>query len=109
MGITPVDLYRAGNATGPKMDHVRPNRDIAVIQQNGVAWVNPSSGGVSTRERMHWRFQGWWRIPKGTAFSDLLTVRNDHGDHWSWEPAQSMELAEYVRLLAALNGEFAPA
>jgi hypothetical protein len=109
VGVTPVDLYRAGNATGPRMDHVRPNRDIAVTQQNGVDWVHPLSGGISTREQPYWAFRGWWRIPKGTAFSDLLTVRNDHGDHWSWEPARSMELAEYVRLLEGLNKEFVPA
>jgi hypothetical protein len=109
MGTTPVDLYRAGNATGPKMDHVRPNRDIVVIQQNGVDWVNPLCGGISTRERMYWQFRCWWRIDKGTSFSDLLAVRNDHGDHWNWEPAQGMSLADYVRLLVNLNGEFVPA
>jgi hypothetical protein len=41
MGVTPVELYRAGNSTGPRMDHVRRNRDIVVIQQNGVDWVDP--------------------------------------------------------------------
>jgi hypothetical protein len=90
------------------MDHVRANRDIIVTQQNGVDWVNPLCGGISTRERQHWPFGAWWRIPQGTPFSDSLTVRNDHGDHWVWEPAQGMELAEYVRLLANLNGSFVP-
>ena len=109
MGITPVDLYRAGNAAGPRMDHVRPNRDIVVVLQGGAAWVNPLCGGISTREKTYWVFRWWWRIPRGTAFSDRLTVRNDHGDHWNWEPTQGMEFAEYLRLLAALNGEFVPA
>ena len=109
MGTTPIDLYRAGNTTGPRMDHVRPNRDIIVLQQNGVDWVSPLSGGVSTRERVYWPFRSWWRVPKGTAFTDLLTLRNDHGDHWIWEPTQGMEFAEYLRLLETLNGELFPA
>jgi hypothetical protein len=29
---TPVDLYRRGNATSPRMDHVRPNKDIAIYE-----------------------------------------------------------------------------
>ena len=106
MGITPVDLYRAGNAAGPRMDHVRPNHDIVVVQRNGGDWVDPLCGGASTHERKPWPHGTWWKIPKGTPFTDLLTVRNDHGTHWSWEPAQSMEFSEYVRLLVTLNGEF---
>jgi len=109
MAVTTVDLYRAGNATGPRMDHVRPNRDIIVAHQNGVDWVRPVTGGVSTRERTFWPHRGWWRLPKATPFSNLLTARNDHDDHWVWEPAQDMEFAEYVRLLAGLNREFVPA
>jgi hypothetical protein len=101
-----MDLYRAGNGAGPRMEHVRPNRDIAVLQRSGVDWVDPQCGGISTRERAFWPFRFWWRIPKGTAFSDRLTIRNDHGDHWVWEPAQAMELSDYVQLLASLNSEF---
>lgn len=105
MGVTPVDLYRAGNAMSPKMDNVRP-KDIVIVQQNGIPWVNPSSGGISTRQSKHWNFRCWWMIPQGTLFDDRLTVRNDHGNHWVWEPTQGMELAEYVRLLTSLNGLF---
>jgi len=101
-----VDLYRAGNSTGPRMDHVRPNRDIVVIRRNGVDWVNPQQGGVSTQESIYWPARHWWRIAQGTPFTDLLGVRKDHGNHWVWEPAQGTELAEYVRLLATLNVEF---
>lgn len=36
---TPVDLYRRGNATSPRMDHVRPNKDIAIYENNGQIWV----------------------------------------------------------------------
>ena len=109
MGVTPVDLYRAGNATGPRMDHVRSGRDIVVTQIGGADWVYPMCGGVSTVEKMHRQFKTWWHIPQGTIFTDLLVVRNDYTNHWSWEPAQAMEISEYVRLLAGLNAEFVPA
>ena len=36
---TAVDLYRRGNATSPRMDHVRPNKDIAIYENNGQIWV----------------------------------------------------------------------
>ncbi len=101
-----MDLYRVGNAAGPRMDRVRPI-DIAVVQQHGVDWVHPLSGGVSTYEYRFRPAGAWWLIPRGTLFSDRLVVRNDHGSHWVWEPAQSMELREYLRLLAHLNAEFA--
>ncbi len=39
MTITPVDLYRRGNATSPRMDNVRPNKDIAIYENNGQIWV----------------------------------------------------------------------
>ena len=102
MGVTTVDLYRAGNSTGPRMDHVRPT-DIVITQRNGVDWVNPQQGGVSTREQIYWPARHWWRIPQGTPFTDLLTLRRDHADHL---PARPMELSEYVQLLANLNKEF---
>jgi hypothetical protein len=88
------------------MDHVRRNRDIVVTQQNGVDWVNPRQGGISTPERPYWPHPHWWRILQGTPFTDLLVVRSDHSGHWVWEPAQGMEFAEYVGLLATLNGDF---
>jgi hypothetical protein len=95
LGITPVDLYRAGNAAGPRMDRLRPI-DIPVIQQNGVDWVTPLSGGVSTNEQRLAPARAWWLLPSGTIFNALLVVRNDHGSHWVWEPAQGMELAEFL-------------
>lgn len=36
---TPVDLYLRGNATSPRMDHIRPNKDIAIYENNGQIWV----------------------------------------------------------------------
>ena len=33
MNKTPVALYRQGNASSPRMDNVRPNKDITVYEQ----------------------------------------------------------------------------
>ena len=106
MATTPVDLFRAGNAGGARLDHVRPNRDVAVYHQNAVNWVRASSGGVSTFAATKPWGRFWWRLPAGTAHDDLLLVYNDHGDHWVWSPARDMELDRYVALLAALNSQF---
>ncbi|MGH7112706.1 MAG: hypothetical protein ACREFK_20075, partial [Stellaceae bacterium] len=103
-----LDLYRSGNSMGPRMEHVRP-KDVKLTQQNGVDWIYPNSGGVSTFEQRFWRARKWRLLPHGTDFSDLLVVWKDHGIHWVWEPAQGMEFAEYVRLLSGLNAGFIPA
>ena len=108
MAKMPLDLYRSGNAAGPGMERVRP-KDVKLTQQNGVDWIYPNSGGVSTFEQRFWPARKWWLLPKGTDFSDLLVIRNDHRIHWVWEPAQGMEFAEYARLLNSLNVGFIPA
>ncbi|MEB3219435.1 MAG: hypothetical protein VKN72_24810 [Nostocales cyanobacterium 94392] len=53
MAKTPVDLYRRGSANSPKMDNVRPDKDVAVYEDNNEIWVmetlrQQSSGGIST-------------------------------------------------------------
>lgn len=105
---TPLDLYRASNRTGgPRFDYFRPG-EIVVQVRNGVDWVlGPLQGGASTKEAPIGLGGTWYRLPKGTRYDGaLLRVWNDYDDHWSWEPAQDMLLAEYVAALAALNGEF---
>ena len=36
----------------------------------------------------------------------VFYVHNDYDDHWSWEPARDMPLADFVAALTALNSEF---
>ena len=42
----------------------------------------------------------------GYTYPDALSVVNDHGNHYSWEPRVEMPLADYVALLAAVNPHF---
>ena len=106
MGLTPIDLYRRGNANSPRMDHVRPV-DVVRFVQNSTEWVRGRSGGISTFASSTPPGRGRiWRLPAGTLYLDELHLENDHGDHWSWEPAQDMQLSAYLDGLRALNAEF---
>jgi hypothetical protein len=105
MGTTPVALYRRGNNAGPRMDHVRPV-DVTIFVSHGTAWVRRRSGGISTFSTVPPGRGRIWRLPAGTPYSDLLNLENDHGDHWSWEPAQDTELDRYRALLAVVGRQF---
>lgn len=102
MPETTTDLYRRGNASSPRMDHVRVGRDILTFAKDGVLWVTARSGGVSTFTRLGVGFH-WWRIPRGYPYPETLMVVNDHGDHYAWEPRSDMPLTAYVALLATIH------
>jgi hypothetical protein len=107
MGTTPNDIYRRGNQTSPRMDHVRVPADVTNFMQNGVEWVQGRSGGISTFSSATPQGTGRiWHLPKGTTYSDELFLVNDQGDHWSWEPAHDMEMADFRGFLAAVGRNF---
>jgi hypothetical protein len=102
MPETTTDLYRRGNASSPRLDHVRVGKDILAFERDGVLWVTAGTGGVSTFAHpgvgLH-----WWRIPRGYTYPERLRVVNDHGDHYLWEPRADMPLTAYVALLATVH------
>jgi hypothetical protein len=107
--ITVCDLYRFGNATSPRLDRVRPNRDINVHLRDGIEWVSGFSGGVITSDAPSPTLRGstLWRLPAGTNYDHLLLVVTNEKPHiWFWQPARDMPLADYVVALSALNGKF---
>jgi hypothetical protein len=105
MPRTPVDLFRRGNASGPRLARVRVGTDIATVQKNGEDWVVARSGGVSTFSAPG-RGANWWRLPAGTDYPDELLVVNDHGNHYNWEPNVDLPLRAFVALLASLEPAF---
>ena len=106
MATTPVDLYRRGNSTAPRMDNVRP-KDVQRFTQNGVEWVSGCSGGISTFANPTPPGTGRiWKLAAGEQYSDELHLENDHGDHWSWQPAHDMETSHYQTLLADIGRKF---
>lgn len=107
MRQTPVDLYRAGNASSAKLDVLRPF-EIETYQNNGTIWVRAHTGGSSTFENPDPLFGGkWWRLAAGATYDDqLLLVFRDQGNHWLWEPAQDMPRSDYISALHDINGLF---
>ncbi len=107
----PVDLFRAGNASGPRLDNIR-DKDISitVVKVGGedIRMVSPE-GGLST-------FGGyvqrpgvkWWKIPSGTKLPQSIRVVKDHYNkemrayHYSLQPARLMTLLEYAEGLKEL-------
>ena len=88
------------------MDNVRPV-DVVSFVQNGTEWVQGRSGGISTFASPTPPGRGRiWRLPAGTSYSDKLHLENDHGDHWSWEPTQDVEMERYRAFLAAIGRNF---
>ena len=79
---TPVDLYRRGNATSPRMDHVLPNKDIAIYENNGQIWVKETladgqtPGGISTFS-VQGMGNNWWKLDRGTSIPSELELIND--------------------------------
>jgi len=108
----PVDLFRMGNASGPRLDNVRP-QDVDFVDEklaNGqvVRMVHPR-GGRSTFDGVNPRLPGkWWRIPAGTMLPDTIRVIRDQRDprtqitHYSLRPARYMTLLEFVGGLQVL-------
>jgi hypothetical protein len=107
---TALDLYRIGDAAGPRLDAVRPGLDVSVKPVNGVDWVDGTpNGGASMRSSIYPLRRAssrWWLLPAGSPYSSQLVVRNDHGNHWLVEPATDLPLDAYENLLRTLNGLF---
>jgi hypothetical protein len=107
VNFTTLDLFRAGNAAGAKLDAVRAI-DVVIYAPGGIEWVRGRSGGISTFDAINPALGGrWWRLPAGAEFdSALLFVWNDYQGHWSWEPALDMPLNTYRAALSAVNARF---
>jgi hypothetical protein len=107
---TPLELYRAGKSNGPRFEHFSTaNPEIVIQNRIGVDWVlGPLQGGASTLTAP----QGlknvvWYALPAGTTYDDnVFHLWSDYPGHWSWEPAQNMQLSAYLDALRALNSEF---
>ncbi len=105
MGQTTADLYRRGNALGPRLAHVRVGKDLATFLHNGIEWAQAHSGGVSTFSRPG-PGRNWWMLPSGTDFPDEISLINDHGDHFNWEPNVDLPLSDFVALLSSVEPDF---
>lgn len=104
MASTSVDLYRLGNAGGPRMDNVR-DKDVEKFDKEGVAWVKAQKGGISTFSVSSGKDKEW-KAPAGASYPAKVYVYNDHGNHWSWAPNEDMKMTDFTGLMATCNALF---
>jgi hypothetical protein len=105
MGRTITDLYRRGNARSPRLAHVRVGKDVVTYFENGIETAGAHSGGTSTFSSPG-SGPNWWLLPAGTEYPDEISVINDHGNHYNWEPNVDLPLSDFVALLAAVEPAF---
>lgn len=112
-----LDLFRSGNSTSPRLDHVRYGEerikagqsvDVGTFLVSGEPWVVGREGGISTFDKPLPHEPNWWLIPAGTELPSELIIRRDHATfdgrtHYSLAPAFDMPLTSYRRSLAALH------
>lgn len=105
MGRTTTDLYRRGNSNSPRLTHVRVGNDIVTFFQDGIEMARALSGGISTFSSPG-PGRNWWVLPTGTEYPDEITVINDHGNHYNWEPSVDLPLSDFVASLATIELAF---
>lgn len=98
------DLYRLGNSTSPRLDHVR-HADVDTYSTNGILFIRANGKGISllTEDGVRGKRGGWlWKLPAGLALPSGLLLNNDKPFHYSLCPASDMNVDEYRGLLARL-------
>jgi hypothetical protein len=111
MKKTPVALYRQGNASSPRMDNVRPNKDITVYEQQGELWVMLTlekarlPEGISTFDTPG-SGKNWWKLEIGTDIPPELELVNDRPGHWLFQPSRPMPLVQYKEFLHLIGTLF---
>jgi hypothetical protein len=104
--LAPEDLFRLGNANGPRLTHVRRPKDVDTMEVNGITVVIANGKGISlsTKDRIEKSpMAGWvWKIAKGTQMPAGLKLLNDRLGHYSICPRSNMPLDEFVGLLSKL-------
>lgn len=117
MAKTLIALYRQGNASSPRMDNVRPNKDITVYEQQGELWVMLNleaeslptgmsrSEGISTFDNPG-SGKNWWKLDLGSDIPPELELINDRDGHWLFQPSRPMLLDSYKDALRQIGTFF---
>lgn len=100
-----IDLYRGGNSTSPRLDHVR-DKDVVKHkdESTGLTKVKGLSGGISTFTAPKPEANWWW-IKAGTPVPAKLVITRDTTDpktgitHYTIRPESDMFLTEFVEQL----------
>lgn len=101
-----LDLYRFGNASSPRLDHVRPLKDIAVVKQNGIELIIANGNGVSLSSKFDPSKKNTWKISRNTPLPKGLRLVSDRrpgkGDHYMIAPVENMPFMKFIGLLQEL-------
>ena len=104
--MTEEDLYRLGNSTSPRLDHVREEIDVQTYEHNGIRFVRAAGEGISllTESRIATlKRGGWlWKIPVNLLLPAGLLLNPDRPGHYALCPAFDMTIDEYRALLSRL-------
>lgn len=102
---TSLDLYRGGNASSPRIDNVRVDKDVFPDATGNIGPVAPNGEvqGMSTFEAPQGD-KNWWRLPAGTQLPDGLQAVNDPGIHWTIQPSTMMSVEDFRSLLQSILG-----
>jgi len=103
--VVPEDVFRLGNADGPRLDHVR-SRDVDTTTIDGVQMVIANGKGISLFDREGIRlapFTGWvWKVAAATSLPPGLKLVQDKPHHYCIAPASNMPVTRYKSLLEQL-------
>jgi hypothetical protein len=112
MGVTAVELYRSGNASGPNLSRLRladahPDPDIETETDcNGEVIVKSQTGGVSVWEQPDPKWTRVWALPAGSSYPAELLIWCDGPLHWLIAPDGDMPLSRYMAALDVLARSF---
>jgi hypothetical protein len=111
MGTTPIDLFRSGNSSSPRLDNVRisgPDPDVDTFADHThMIWVIANGKSVSSSDAVDPTWTGKpWRLPAGSTFPDILRLWEDDPGHWVSEPVNTMTLADYQTALGSIHPLF---
>jgi hypothetical protein len=88
------DLFRLGNSTSPRVDHVR-NDDVDMFELNDSRFVVANGKGISllTESRLPSLKGGWlWKVPASLPLPQGLALNDDRPDHYSLCPTTDMTI-----------------
>ncbi|NHZ92520.1 hypothetical protein F2P45_26450 [Massilia sp. CCM 8733] len=100
------DFFRNGNASGPRLDNVRPFHDVAIITTNGIQTIIANGNGISLNTKFDPKRKNTWKIPVNTPLPSgvklVKDLRPGHDGHYMLAPAKSMPFAKFIGLLQEL-------
>jgi RHS repeat-associated protein len=102
-GETTKDLYRGGNASGPRIDNLRPPASDGTLRELDPDGNVQPGMGPSTFEEPLGRGK-WWQLPAGTEIPEGIQIINDNGTHWVISPTETMMGSEFASILLEIKG-----